>query len=144
MSVADLFDHALPSLRRRVEQATLALNVEIPESVAQMVCRTDAVAVQQILLNLVDNACKHGESAIDIRAQNSGGQLEIRVIDHGPGIDPARLKRLFQAFSKSKTDTVPGIGLGLFLSRRLARELGGDLALVDEASETTFLLSLPA
>ena len=58
-------------------------------------------------------------------------------------LDPAPAARLFKAFSKSRTDTVPGIGLGLYLSRRLARDLGGDLRHIAMPSGATFVLSLP-
>ena len=70
-------------------------------------------------------------------------QMEFRVTDKGPGLDPAASARLFLAFSKSKTDAVPGIGLGLFLSRRLARDLGGDLRHVSVSPGTMFVLTLP-
>jgi len=47
------------------------------------------------------------------------GRIEIRISDHGPWHRSEQAGRLFQAFSKSKTDAVPGIGLGLFVSRQL-------------------------
>ena len=104
---------------------------------------TDSIAVQQILLNLVDNACKYGRTAIEMAIAVIDRRMEFRVTDHGPGLEPAASARLFQAFSKSKSDAVPGIGLGLFLSRRLARDLGGDLQHVATPAGATFVLSLP-
>ena len=75
--------------------------------------------------------------------------LVIRVQDRGPGLPPAARKRLFRPFSKSATEAAhsqPGVGLGLALSRRLARgELHGDLALESSGpAGTTFRLELPA
>jgi signal transduction histidine kinase len=75
--------------------------------------------------------------------------LLIRVADRGPGLPPAARKRLFQPFSKSAHEAAhsqPGVGLGLALSRRLARdELHGELALEHTGPDgTTFRLELPA
>ena len=60
------------------------------------------------------------------------GRVLVRVRDHGPGLSELQRKRLFRAFSKSAraaAETAPGVGLGLALSRRFAREMGGDLRL---------------
>jgi len=141
MTIEQLIQSAVPALRRRVEQAGLALDVNISDPGA--LCRTDPVAVGQILINLVDNACKYGLSAIELRARAVDGKLEIHVTDHGPGIAPDRIGRLFSAFSKSKTDSIPGIGLGLYVSRQLARDLGGDLQHLSPGAGTTFVLTLP-
>jgi len=141
--IGDLLDRALPSLRRRAEQASLPLDVKIPPEAAARTCATDTIAVQQIMLNLVDNACKYGRTAIEMTIEAAGERMEFRVADRGPGLEPSASARLFQAFSKSKTDAVPGIGLGLFLSRRLARALGGDLQHIAMTPGTAFVLTLP-
>jgi signal transduction histidine kinase len=141
LTITQLLDHALPSLRRRAEQSQLPLSIELPPEVASATYRTDPVAVQQILLNLVDNACKYGGAAITLSASAHPNYLELAVSDQGPGI-PASA-RLFTAFSKSKTDPIPGIGLGLYLSRQLARDLGGDLEHRPTPAGTTFALTLP-
>jgi signal transduction histidine kinase len=141
LSTEQLIQHALPLLRRRAEQAGLSLSVRIPDPAAS--CRTDPVAVGQILINLVDNACKYGQSVIELTSRLAGGRLEICVSDRGPGIDAERAVCLFQAFSKSKTDPVPGIGLGLFVSRQLARDLGGDLEHRPTNPGAEFVLTLP-
>jgi signal transduction histidine kinase len=143
VSIRDLLERALPSLRRRAAQANLPLEVQVPPEAATQMCATDTIAVQQILLNLVDNACKYGRTAIEMAIGIVDRRMEFRVTDQGPGLEPAASARLFQAFSKSKTDAVPGIGLGLFLSRRLARALGGDLQYVAMPAGATFVLSLP-
>jgi signal transduction histidine kinase len=141
LSIEQLIQHALPALRRRAEQAGLSLNVNISDPAAA--CRTDPVAVGQILINLVDNACKYGQSGIELTSRLAGEGLEICVSDHGPGIAAERAGHLFQAFSKSKTDSVPGIGLGLFVSRQLARDLGGDMEHRSADPGAAFVLTLP-
>ena len=67
--------------------------------------------------------------------------------DHGPGLPPRAIRRLFRPFSKSAHDaahSAPGVGLGLALSRRLARALGGDLRLDENGPHgACFVLTLP-
>jgi signal transduction histidine kinase len=84
---------------------------------------------------------------IRLEASVSSDSVELRVGDDGPGISPAEGRKLFRPFSKSAHEaarTAPGVGLGLALSRRLARELGGDLRLEQgTARGATFVLTLP-
>ncbi|MBI1290424.1 sensor histidine kinase [bacterium] len=117
-------------LQRRAAEAGLELNITAPAASV----RADGGCLEQILFNLVDNACKYAtptsESRIDIHAEKSPRGVTIRVRDFGPGIDGTRASRLFRPFSKSAeqaASSAPGIGLGLELSRRLARAMGGDL-----------------
>jgi signal transduction histidine kinase len=98
----------------------------------------------------VDNACKYAATAEDrtirLDAAREGGQVLLRISDYGPGIRCDR-RKLFRPFSKSARDaahTAPGLGLGLALSRRLARRMRGDLALDgSRPSGTRFVLSIP-
>jgi signal transduction histidine kinase len=141
-TVQQLIDHAFPLLRRRAEQAGLALSVNITDPAA--ICKTDPVAVGQILINLVDNACKYARSPIALTAATVGDHLEIHIRDQGPGIPVKQAARLFRPFSKSKTDPIPGIGLGLFVSRQLARALGGSLEYHAGNPGAEFVLPVPA
>jgi signal transduction histidine kinase len=118
---------------------------------AGAVVRADASAVEQILFNLVDNACKYAAGATDKRihlvAEAAGSRAVLKVCDHGPGISAREARRLFRPFSKSARDaanSAPGVGLGLALSRRLAREMGGDLTLIPRPDDgACFALFLP-
>ena len=129
----------------------MELLVEADDAARSMTVRANASALEQILFNLVDNACKYAASADDrrihVRLRQGDGVAEIRVEDHGPGVRrPPR--RLFRSFSKSAREaahSAPGIGLGLALSRRLARGMGGDLRLERGGPAAhCFLLTLPA
>jgi signal transduction histidine kinase len=114
--------------------------------------RANVSAAEQILFNLVDNACKYARTAADKRihlaAQWHNGTVRLRLRDHGPGIPPSVRRRLFQPFSKSAQEaacTAPGVGLGLALSRRLARDMGGDLRLDEDVTDgACFVLTLGA
>jgi signal transduction histidine kinase len=113
--------------------------------------RVDLSVVDQILSNLVDNAVKYAGDAPDRRIHldvaPSGRWLSLAVRDHGPGLPPRAIRRLFRPFSKSAHDaaqSAPGVGLGLALSRRLARSLGGDLRLqANGPLGACFVLTLP-
>ena len=134
--VAQLVERVRGRLTERSLQAGMELAVEVPGDVAAMLVLADTSVVEQILFNLVDNACKYAAAAQDKRihlvAERRAGGIVFKVCDHGPGISGEQAMRLFQPFSKSSHDaanSAPGVGLGLALSRRLARELGGDLTL---------------
>jgi len=113
--------------------------------------RLDLSVVDQILSNLVDNAVKYAGSASDRRIHldvvPAGRWLMITVSDHGPGLPPSMIHRLFRPFSKSAHDaaqSAPGVGLGLALSRRLARALGGDLRIhANSPQGASFALAIP-
>jgi signal transduction histidine kinase len=144
---ADVVDR----LADRTREAGLALAVA-PGDGAPVRVRTDRSVVEQILVNLVDNACKYARSSeppiVDVSIDRAGGQARLRVRDHGSGLSPAALRRLFEPFSKSDreaAESAPGLGLGLALCRSLARDQGGDLELDASASGgAAFVLTLPA
>ena len=113
---------------------------------------TDVTAVEQIVFNLVDNACKYGmeedgSGRILLKAEVVGRKARFSVCDEGCGIDRKDLKKLFRPFHKSAKEAAhskPGVGLGLALSRRLARALGGELAVEKrEGDGACFVLELP-
>ena len=112
----------------------------------------DASVVEQILFNLVDNACKYAapgaaEKIIHLEALPGGKFAMLRVRDHGQGISEQGARTLFQPFSKSAHEaahSAPGVGLGLALCRRLSRSMGGDLRLdLLVKGGACFVLTLP-
>ncbi len=111
------------------------------ESKVPTVMMTDPVHIRQIIMNVVGNAIKFTEKGsvkvficwTDSTFEYGKGQLKIKVTDTGVGIDDAHLERLFQPFAQvdsSMTRKFGGTGLGLTLSRQLARALGGDVQLL--------------
>ncbi len=104
---------------------------------------TDPLRVRQVLVNLLNNAVKftdRGEIRLELQVtglqESRTGTLEIIVSDTGPGIPDDFQPNLFQRFSQAESVTKirhGGSGLGLFLSRSLARQLGGELQLLQSA-----------
>jgi signal transduction histidine kinase len=136
IALGELVDRAEQRLAAHAEQSGMTLVVEGRESAAGAVVLANPSAVEQVLLNLVDNACKYAAAATDRRIHVAlrcgAGEAALVVRDHGAGVPLSARRRIFRSFSKSARDaaeTAPGIGLGLTLSRRLARDMGGDLQL---------------
>lgn len=109
-----------------------------------VVARGDPDLIEQILLNLMKNALEAmpngGELRLDVGREN--GNAWITVSDTGPGISEEIRQQLFHPFATSKGPS--GSGLGLTVSRRLARSLGGELTLLTSSGGTCWRLTLPA
>jgi len=152
ISSGELLKRVRDRLAERSRQAGMELEVVKDENVCSAAVRADVGAVEQILFNLVDNACKYAAKAVDrrihIECESGEGSVAIRVRDHGPGILPKERRRLFRPFHKSAEHaaaSAPGVGLGLALSRRLARQMGGDLFPDGTVRDgACFVLTLPA
>ncbi|HYW78140.1 MAG TPA: HAMP domain-containing sensor histidine kinase [Thermoguttaceae bacterium] len=137
-------------LNARAEQAGMELVVEQGGLVDAHLVYANVSAVEQVLFNLVDNACKYAANDSDKRIHLScearDGEVRLRLRDHGPGISAEMRRRLFRPFSKSAHEaahSAPGVGLGLALSRRLARDMRGDLQFEENGTDgACFVLSL--
>lgn len=114
-----------------------------------VVVSTDPHKLRQVLTNLVENATKYAPAGlIEVEAVPVPGlRVEIRVVDHGPGIAPGDRDRVFERFVQldgSSTRTQGGTGLGLYLCAAVAELLEGELTLAETpGGGATFTLSLP-
>ena len=101
----------------------------------------------QIMVNLIGNAVRYSPpgSTVWLRLQRDGDRAVVIVADQGKGIAPADQERIFAKFERVDTSEPGGSGLGLYIARRLARAMDGDLT-VDSAPGTgaRFILTLPA
>ncbi len=133
-------------MRPMVDDATLSFETECPRRPVRVI--TDDEKVRQIAMNLLSNAIKFTESGW-VRIVLEEGETEVRigVEDSGPGIAPDEVPLLFEDFSRlgrTAKDSSSGIGLGLAISRRLARLLGGDIEVTSTpGTGSTFTLVLP-
>jgi signal transduction histidine kinase len=134
-------------VRPFAEQKDLAVRLEVASPLPAL--RSDARLLRIVLTNLVSNAVKFTEvGSVTVRVQHRDGAHRIAVEDTGPGIPPAEQSRIFVAFEPLgalANKSVPGMGLGLSLARRLALALGGRLDLESPGrSGSTFVVTLPA
>ncbi len=132
----------------RLAEAGLGLRRELPAG--PLALTTDRDALEQITINLLDNACKYaaegGEVRVTLGARSSGG-AEVRVADRGPGVPVQHRERIFEKFHRvddTLTAEKSGAGLGLSIARQLARGLGGELRYAPRAGGgAEFILELP-
>ena len=104
--------------------------------------------VLQILLNLVGNAIRYApdNSQVWIRLEDAGSRARLVVADQGPGLSPEQQVKVFEKFERlGRSNEDGGSGLGLYISRRLARAMGGDLTIDSAPGQgARFTLDLPA
>jgi len=116
------------------------IQLDIP---ADLVVPVDPVLFEQVLINLIDNAIKHGAPPIELRARSDGAAVVLDVLDHGGGV-PAELgPRLFDKFVRAST--APGAGLGLAVVRAIVEAHGGKIDVASAAGGgARFRVELPA
>ncbi|HXQ76776.1 MAG TPA: ATP-binding protein, partial [Gemmatimonadaceae bacterium] len=110
--------------------------------------QTDGTKLRQMLVNLLSNGIKFTDKGeVRVSCAVSNGILEVRIADTGVGIPAENIEDVFQPFwqaEQTATRRTGGTGLGLSVTRRLARLLGGDVSVASEiGAGSTFLLTLP-
>lgn len=150
VDVQHVIEDVAASLRESALQKGLTFEVAPPRQ--RLVLMTDQRAFHQILTNLMNNAIKYTEKGfvrLDLASAKRNGKrwLDFHVADSGIGIPTDDQPRIFDPFEQvdaSSTRRYQGVGLGLYLSKRLAKLLGGELAVKSEpGGGSTFTLSLP-
>lgn len=117
----------------------------VVEVVDGVIASIDPSRVRQVLINLLANAAQFAPAGtrIEVSVAVAGRDVEISVRDHGTGIHADELSELFRKFSRFDPE-VPGTGIGLYLSRGIARAHGGDLVLAESSAPgCRFALRLP-
>jgi two-component system, OmpR family, sensor histidine kinase BaeS len=146
--VASLIEDAVRTMRAQLDARGQRLSLEIAPDLPEV--EADGDRIRQVLVNLLTNAneyCPQG-AEIGVKARRLGAEVEIDVIDDGPGIPAPQLERIFERFSRGdagETQRVGGTGLGLAISKSLVDLHGGTI----EAESTvgagsTFRFRLPA
>jgi signal transduction histidine kinase len=119
--------------------------IDMPEGARSIEVLADAGRVRQILRNLVVNAARYGGPNRRIVLERKGEMASIAVCDDGDPIPQGERNRIFEAYRRrDAASAVPGsVGLGLTVSRELARQMGGDLIYTHDGVEGSFTLTLP-
>lgn len=145
VAIGPLIDDLLVTVKPLADEHGCSLDCELDRDRHTII--TDPRRVRQILLNLLSNAIKFGgRKPICVRSRgNEGGGVTVEVIDHGDGIAPDDIARIFEEFVQIKPNQQPGTGLGLPISRRLAHLLDSVLEVESSPGEgSTFRLIMPA
>ena len=148
VDLAQLITEVESLMRVQAQAKGLTLRVRVAPDLPRWVL-ADATRLKQILFNLLSNAVKFsGAGTVELAARvAASGRLEFAVADTGTGMDEATLARLFQRFMRGDESTSRqqgGTGLGLEISRDLARLMGGDITVKStQGVGSTFRVSLP-
>jgi signal transduction histidine kinase len=130
MDAAQTVRDVLDRLAVRIQEAGMYVRTELPPE--GLPFHTDHDVLEQVLINLVDNAMKYAAAGRELRVElcSTPGGARLRVLDRGPGIPPSAQEKVFEKFYRTDhalTGGKAGCGLGLTISRKMLRELGGDL-----------------
>ena len=142
LPVEEICQSCLAELSEKARQKGLNLDLDLEKDLD--FCTVDPVRFQQILINLLSNAIKFtDEGGVTLRVRRDGDLLYFAVIDTGEGISAENMNKLFQPFPQI-TDRYESTGLGLTLSKELARLHGGDITVTSELGKgSCFTLQIP-
>ena len=148
-AAADVLWAAAAAARDRYSRKEVHLVVDT-DSAAGVVVAVDAQRAAQVMANLLGNALRHTPAggSVHLSAASSGNEVRLVVRDNGEGVDPAQLPHIFERFYRGDTARDRdhgGTGIGLTISRAIARAHGGDLMAHSEGlgRGSTFVLTLP-
>ena len=145
IDLTDVARQAAGILGVRARERGIALLV--PDAGESLLVVAEFRRVLQVLLNLIGNAIRYApeNSRIDIALESVGGMARAIVADEGPGLSAEDQTRVFEKFERLGRSGDGGSGLGLYISRRLARTMGGDLTVESAAGQgARFILAVPA
>lgn len=145
VDLADLARRAAGLLKVRASDRNLRIDLPSPDNA--LLARGDFRRVLQILVNLIGNAIRYSPtgSMILLRAERDADTAIVIVADQGKGIAPEDQARIFEKFERVDPSEPGGSGLGLFISRRLAQAMGGDIVVDSGMGQgARFVLTLPA
>jgi len=145
IATVDLLDQLMQGLSEHAHRVRIQLEPDAPESLL-----VDSQRLLQVLTNLLQNALKYSPdgSPVEVAASSTAeGTVTFTVTDHGPGIEPSEVERIFERFHQTEaaqTRKSEGFGLGLYITRQLVEAMGG---WIDVASTlgtgSTFSVTIP-
>lgn len=146
IDLADVAQRAAGILGVRAQER--GITIDAPRTGEHLSAVAEFRRVLQIMLNVVGNAIRYGpdKSQIWIRLEGAGDRARLIVADQGPGLSDEQQAKVFEKFERlGRSGEDGGSGLGLYISRRLARAMGGDLTVESAPGQgARFILELPA
>jgi signal transduction histidine kinase len=147
LDVSQLVEESLAAFDAALRERGFAVERDLAQALPAV--RGDGLGLRRAIDNLVENAVKYGERgrwlAVRATAAESGRTVRLTIEDHGSGIAPSDLPRLFEPFFRGRDARGRGFGLGLSLVHRVVDDHGGRLSVRSEPGRgTTFTIDLPA
>ncbi|HEV7554411.1 MAG TPA: HAMP domain-containing sensor histidine kinase, partial [Kofleriaceae bacterium] len=145
VAVKPLTEASMSAVEPQAAARRVTVEIAIPDAT---IVKADAKALDQILVNLIDNGIKytHPEGHVWVEAKNDGDYVRIEVRDDGPGIAAKHRERVFERFYRadpSRSREAGGTGLGLSIVKHLVESMGGDVGVEpNEPNGTIFWLRL--
>lgn len=146
VTLADAVARAADTVRLKAEGKGHVVSLHVPQNLLAV---GDTRAVEQVLLNLLDNAVKYTPAGgqVDVYGACEGGRCVVRVKDTGVGIEPKHLSRIFERFyrvDKGRSRDMGGTGLGLSIVKHLLQAMDGEVKVESQPNEgSTFTIFLP-
>jgi signal transduction histidine kinase/DNA-binding response OmpR family regulator len=143
VDLVEVANEVLVRLRDEAARQSVTLALRAPPSLVGV---WDRSRLDQILTNLVTNAIKYGQGKpVDVLIVHSGESVEVRVTDHGIGVDPEQQERIFGKFERAASQrNYGGLGLGLWITRELVELMRGQVRVESTPGQgATFIVSLP-
>ncbi len=144
INLKNLVEQVVDRLEDQARYAQCEINLESPQDI---VISADQFRLDQVLTNLLINAFKYASGKpILIKIVKYEKSVKILVIDQGMGIDPSKLKIIFNRFERAIShNNISGLGLGLYISKRIVEGHGGTLSVKSELGKgSTFIVELPS
>ena len=142
--LAELAREVVATFAGAADHAGSSLGTDAPASLPGT---WDRLAMEQVIDNLVSNAIKYGGGGpVEVRVEDLGGDVRIRVRDHGPGISPGDHARIFGRFERvvGQKQGRNGFGVGLWVAGQLVEAMGGTITVDDaEGGGTVFDVTVP-
>src|SRR3989344_5428441 len=147
--MGEMVKEVVEAIRPNIQNAGLALNIEIPENLNARV-NADRDKIKQVVGNVVDNAIKYTpKGSINISVLKDKETVKVAIKDSGVGIPSDEMNKLFNKFSRTKDankTSVTGTGLGLYIAKKMVEAHKGDIKVSSEGvgKGTTFIIEMPA
>jgi signal transduction histidine kinase len=144
IDLADVARRAAGILAVRAQER--GITIDAPRMGEHLPAIAEFRRVLQVLLNLVGNAIRYApdNSQVWIRLEPEGARAKVIVADQGPGLSLEQQERVFEKFERLGRSDETGSGLGLYISRRLARAMGGELTVESAPGQgARFILDVP-
>jgi signal transduction histidine kinase len=143
VDLVEVTNDVLTRLRDEATRQSVPLRLQAPSA---LMGQWDRSRLDQILTNLVTNAIKYGQGKpVDILLGSAGDCAEVRVVDHGIGVDPEQRERIFGKFERAASQrNYGGLGLGLWITRELVELMNGQVRVEGTPGHgATFIVTLP-